>query len=48
MLPRGVVCLNDTSSAISVAVRNSGVDRCILMIEGVEGPNNQCCCAGET
>ena len=34
MLPGGVVCLNDSSSAMGVAVRKSGVGRCILMIEG--------------
>lgn len=34
MLPGGVVCFNDSSSAMGVAVRKSGVDRCILMIEG--------------
>lgn len=33
MLPGGVVCLNDSSSAMGVAVRKSGVDRCILMIK---------------
>lgn len=37
MLPGGVVCLNDSSSAMGVAVRKSGVERYILMIEGSRG-----------
>ena len=38
MLPGGVVCLIDSSSAMGVAVRKSGVDRCVLMIEVTEQP----------
>lgn len=34
MLAGGVVCLNDSSSAIGVALRKSGVEICILMMEG--------------
>ena len=37
MLPGGVVCLNDFSSAIGVAVRKPEVARCILMNEGIRG-----------
>jgi hypothetical protein len=37
MLPGGVICLNDFSSAMGVAVRKSEVDRYILMNEGSRG-----------
>jgi hypothetical protein len=33
MLAGGVVCLNDSSSAMGVALRKSGVERCIWMME---------------
>jgi hypothetical protein len=43
MLPGGVFCSNDSSSAIGVAVRKSGVNRFILMIGW--SSSNQCCCS---
>ena len=33
MLAGGVVCLNDSSSAMGVRLRKSGVERCIWMME---------------
>ena len=37
MLAGGVVCLNDSSRAMGVALRKSGVERCILMMERSRG-----------
>jgi hypothetical protein len=34
MLPEDVICLEDPSSAMGVAVKESGIDSCVLMIEG--------------
>ncbi len=38
MLPGGVVCMTDSDSAMVAAVRKSGINRCVLMIEGSRGP----------
>ena len=33
MLPGGVICLKDSTSAIGVAVRKPRIDRCVVMMD---------------